>query len=167
MSPILESPRAERLREWDKRLTNTASGIHMLGTLSWGPEVADHWHAHGSLPEILPTPRDYSDKEQTLRTLMGELDTQDPAGAFLHRTAASYVDLIQLLSAQGQARFVDASIGLFGSPSDRISPGAPSHLDAAKHFLDATHELPIPDPVQDWDSARAQAWMQEQLSHLP
>ena len=79
---VLESPRAERLRRWDKRLSRAAGGIHMLRTLSWGPEVAAHWHAHGNLPEIVHRSRDYSDKEQTLRTLMGELDTQDPAGAF-------------------------------------------------------------------------------------
>ena len=164
---VLESPRAERLRRWDKRLSRAAGGIHMLRTLSWGPEVAAHWHAHGNLPEIVHRSRDYSDKEQTLRTLMGELDTQDPAGAFLHRTAASYADLIQLLSVQGQGRFVDASIGLFGSPSDRISEHAPTHLEAAQHFLAATDALPIPDPVEEWDSTRAQVWMQERLTHLP
>lgn len=164
---VLQSPRAQRLREWDQRLCSAAKGIHMLGTLSWGPEVTAHWHAHGTLPEIPPKTRDYADKEQALRALMAELDTQDPAGAFLHRTAASYVTLIHLLSAQGQAHFVDVSRQLFGSPSDRISHSTPTHLEAAEHFLEATEDLPIPDPVQNWDSARAQAWMQDQLDHLP
>ena len=164
---VLESKRAQRLREWDKRLAQSASGIHMLGTLSWGPEVAAHWHAHGTLPEIAPTLRDYSAKEQALRALMGELDTQDPAGAFLKRTAASYVALIELLSAQGQPGFVDASVALFGSPRDRISHTTPTHLEAAQHFLEATEDLPIPEPAEDWDSAQAQAWMQDQLDHLP
>ena len=164
---VLESKRAQRLREWDKRLAQSASGIHMLGTLSWGPEVAAHWHAHGTLPEIAPTLRDYSAKEQALRALMGELDTQDPAGAFLKRTAASYVALIELLSAQGQPGFVDASVALFGSPRDRISHTTPTHLEAAQHFLEATEDLPIPEPAEDWDSAQAQAWMQDKLDHLP
>lgn len=167
MSAVLDSPRAQRLRAWDGRLIQAASGIHMLGTLSWGPQVATHWLAHRTLPEIPLEQADHSAKEQALRQLMAEVDTQDPAGAFLHRTAASYVALIQLLSAQGQPRFVSLSRELFGAPSDRISPRAPTHLEAAQHFLEATEALPIPEPADDWDSAQAQAWMEAQLSHLP
>lgn len=167
MSAPKETPRVGRLRDWDRRLAKSASGIHMLGTLSWDPAVAAHWHAHGTLPEIQARQKDYSDKEQALRALMAEIDTQDPAGHFLHQTAASYVALIELLAAQGTPRFIQVSKDLFGAPSDRISAGAPTHLEAAQHFLAATEDLPIPDPVEDWDAPRAQAWMQEQLDHLP
>lgn len=161
------SARRERLQDWDRRLVRIVGSVRLLSILSWDDSVRTHWQQHGHLPAIeLRVPELHAERE-ALVALAGEIDTHDPLGRFLSETARSYIDQIDLLAAQGEPLFTALSKRLFGAPTDRVHPGAPSHLEAALHFLDVTAQLQIPDPPLDMDAHQAQDWLQRALAEFP
>jgi len=168
--------RLARTRELDRALVKQARKIRILSVLSWPRSVGEtflmRWHAGDrALPSPPAIALDHSAQRDALRVLTDQLDVLDPLHAYLDRTARSYIHATDMLDANGTAEFTKRSIALYGAPSDRIHPEAPSHLDAAETFLRIYGErLPKRDPpnIHSVDAAALlQSWVDEAFHDEP
>jgi len=173
MSRPHPSNRLDRVRALDRRLVKLARKIRILSSLSWpqetAPQFLERWRAKSP---ALPCPpvrtQDHTSTREALTRLKSELDPQDPLQAYLARTTQSYIDATHLLHAQGSPDFTARSIALYGRPTDRVHPTAPTNLEAAKTFLNIYGDrLPPPDPtdIPSEEAARLlQSWVNDAFS---
>ena len=133
--------RLKRLKKWDRRLVRLARSVRILGPLSWPDMVEAAFFSAGgrALPKPPPVEIDHRETIAALGGLVDEVDASDPIGAFLIRTAQSYRDAAEMLQCAHTPGFTTLSRKLYGSPRELIAPGAPTHLDAANHFIHTTH----------------------------
>lgn len=68
-----------------------------------------------------------------------------------------------MLEAAGTPDFTRHSIALYGAPTDPLLPFAESNLQGARHFLDASEALDLPDPPACFSAEEAQAWLAERV----
>ncbi|MFT5683449.1 MAG: hypothetical protein ACI8RZ_004381 [Myxococcota bacterium] len=155
----------ERIRAWDERLVQLARSIRILGPLSWPDTVEAAFFAAGGtqLPAPPPVEIDHSETIAALSTLSREIDGADPLGAFLIRTADSYRDAAEMVQHAHTPLFTERSVAIYGAPSQPIIPGAPTHLDAAEHFIAATITAPLGEPRPTMPSEVAAAWLQAKI----
>lgn len=131
--------RRERLHEKSRALVKAQQPIRVLRTLNWPEEVRLAFFASGGKelprveyelsPELLPA-------KEALDNLIGELDPQDPAEAWLQKTAASFRDAARMLLAVGTKEFHEISKSLYGYPETPTHDPRVSHLDLAHHVQD-------------------------------
>jgi len=159
----------KRLREQDRALVKVARKIRVLGTLGWPPEheatfLASVRAGAPALPVIDTPPADLSEHKTALHDLRVGLDTGHPAGAFLDRTAASYLEAAEMLERAGTPAFTEIACAVYGAPDEPIHPGSPTHLDAASHFIRVTEGCapPVTDGG-DMNAEEAAAWLRERL----
>ena len=157
--------RIERLKAWDRRLVKLARSIRILGPLSWPDTVEAAFFAAGARALPAPPPVEISHRKTiaALSAFIADVDEGDPLGAFLIRTAESYRDAAEMIQHAHTPRFTTISRALYGEPREPIVPGAPTHLDAAEHFITATASAPLGAPRPTMSAARAAAWLQEQI----
>ena len=145
------SDRLARVRALDSTLVKQARKVRILSNLSWPVAVSEaflvNWRAGR---RVLPKPPaltlDLSSRREGLDTL-GRLDRDDPLQGFMARTAQSYIDATLMLESAGSPAFTQRSIAIYGEPTRRIHPDAPTHLQAADSFLEVyTDRLPDRDP---------------------
>ncbi|MDH3284739.1 MAG: flavohemoglobin expression-modulating QEGLA motif protein, partial [Acidobacteriota bacterium] len=108
--------------------------------LSWPPEVRERflerWHAGDrALPEVEPRPARFDEAADELRAVADACDAAHPLGAYVRRTAESYLTAARMLSSAGTPEFTHSSVALYGAPGDPIAPGAMSNVEAADHFI--------------------------------
>lgn len=135
-----DTDRLDRVRTLDRTLVKQARKVRILSNLSWpinvGEVFLDNWAAGiRELPAPPPVDLDLSKRRNGLQELLGRLDRQDPLQDHIGRTAQSYIDATLMLEETGTEEFTRRSIAIYGSPADRIHPGAPTHLEAAETFL--------------------------------
>ncbi len=140
MAAPIHSPRLERVRELDRALVKQARKIRILSNLGWpnpvGVTFLEAWRAgRRELPNPPPIELDLTKRRDRLQALSARLDVEDPLQAHIGRTAQSYIDATLMLEAAGTADFTKRNIEIYGNPTDRIHPEAPTHLEAADSFL--------------------------------
>jgi hypothetical protein len=157
--------RTERLRQWDERLVRLARDIQILGPLSWPDTVEEAFFAAGgaALPRPPVVTVDHRDTIAALGALCDDIDGADPVGAFLIRTAESYRAAAEMLQSAHTPAFTARSVAIYGAPGQPIVPGAPTHLDAARHFIAATVSAPLGQPRPTLTAEAAAAWLQERI----
>lgn len=152
-------------------MTAAASRIRVLSALRW-PEDIERDFLAGALrgdprtPDP-PLPRvDLSDARAALEGVRHELVGDDPALHFLRDTVDDSLAAADMLEGIGTRRFTDVGLRLYGAPGDRVHPGAPTTLEAARHFLEATERLQLHPPEPDLDAETAARWLREQLARI-
>ncbi|MCB9745219.1 MAG: DUF1704 domain-containing protein [Alphaproteobacteria bacterium] len=148
MSP---EARRERVIEKDRAVAKVAKRVKVLTLLSWPTAVEARflasWEAGApELPEPPPVEVQYDGVIRDLEALRKELDTAHPLEAFLDRTAESHVLAARMLEEAGTQGFRAHSVALFGAPRDRLHPGAPTAVEAARHFAERTQAFAGPEP---------------------
>ena len=137
----------DAIRTLDRSLVKAARRIRVLGTLSWPASVEapflEAWRAGRPILPEPPPPQtgDLSEVATALRRVVGAADPTHPATAFLGRTAEGYLRAVQLLQSAGTSAFTEASIALYGSPTEPVVPGAPTPLEEARHLIAAADRL--------------------------
>jgi len=141
----------------------------VLSTLGW-PSRHEAAFLEGlragrpALPEVSAPEADLSEHKAALRELRAGLDTGHPAGAFLDRTAGSYLEAAEMLERAGTPAFTAISRAVYGAPGDLIHAGSPTHIEAARHFIEVTEGCAPPEmDGGGMAAAAAAAWMQERL----
>ena len=164
----------QQIAAWDRRLVQIARSIRILGPLSWPDTVEAAFFASGGTELPTPPAVEISHREtiSALTTLIDEIDGSNPLGAFLVRTAKSYRLAARMLQCAHTPAFTAHSTAIYGAPRDPIVPGAPTHLDAAEHFIAATKGAPLGEPRQTMPAEAAAAWLQAEIDrrfpdHLP
>ncbi len=133
------------LVELDRRLVATAKNIHILGSLAWPQqtiaEFLDGWaRGEPKLPSPpVPRPPDESTLEALQAVAASERD--DPWGRFLLETAQSYLGACDVILHAGTPRATEASIALYGLPSDPLPGCTMTHREAAEQLLEVTGSL--------------------------
>jgi uncharacterized protein (TIGR02421 family) len=153
----------ERIRERDRKLVKLAKRVRVLGTLSWPLSVEQAFidsvaRGDRQLPAPPPVTVDLGDVRDGLVSLRTDLDRANPLEAFLDRTALNLLRTVELLETAHTPRFTEISSELYGRPTDRLHPAAPSHLEGARHFVEQSicPGVPVPQAILS-DEQAAQA----------
>lgn len=105
------------------------------------------------LPAIKYTKGD--DLDEPARELDRALDSlkslADPVAEFLRNTAESYLVLCDLLMQVGKPGVLKPSRALYGVPSDVLSEGSVSNLEAAEYFLEQSAQFGEAAHLQEAD----------------
>ncbi len=130
----------ERHVALDARVVAAARNIKILTRLGWPPEVRERflerWEAgERMLPDVEARPARFDDEAEELHAVAKACDADHPLGAYVQRTAESYLTAGRMLAGAGTPAFTEASVKLYGGPGDPIAPGAMSNLEAADHFI--------------------------------
>ena len=164
----LSSSERAHFSKWNKRISRHARRIRILGPLSWPPEVeAAFFAARAAGATALPDPPspqlDHDDERRALEAAQKAVDGSHPIGRFLRRTAQSYLDAADMLSAAGSPAFTARSTRLYGHPREPIAPGAPTHLEAARQFLAASEGCPTFPQDSGLPAEEAADWLRQRI----
>ncbi len=167
-----EEAHLDRLREQDRALVKVARSFKLLGTVGWPAHLEDTFleglfRGAPALPEVEIPKVDLSELKTTLSSLLGEIDEGHPAGAFLGRTARSFLEGAEMLERAGTPAFTEISRAIYGDPRDPVHPGAPTHLEAADHFVTVSEGCDAPwPPAPALPAEEAAVWLQRRLDEL-
>lgn len=130
----------------DARLVAAVRGIRLLQAVSWPQAVQQQFLAgvrrgQVGLPVVEYARHDFGAVRTELEAILAAADPSHPLGAYLRRTAESWVIASRLLEALGTPGVTDHSIRLFGRPGDHLPGDGPSNLEAARHFIGLADEL--------------------------
>lgn len=162
------TPAQARHAALDARLVAAVRGIRLLQQVSWPQQVQYKflldWHAGKvALPHVEYPKLDHADTRAELSAIMMAADPADPLGAYLQRTAESWLVATQLLDALGTPEVTAHSIALFGRPGDPLPGDGPTNLDAARHFIGVADELDSELHGTEADYVLSAATVQEEL----
>ena len=161
----------ERIQALDRRVTAAAGRIRVLSSLRWPDDVEQRFlkGAHQGNPRA-PGVRlgavDLAEPRAALKAVRPELEGAHPALRFLRETVDDSLAAADMLEGIGTERFSEIGLRLYGAPDDPVHPGAPTTLDAARHFLHATDQLQLPTPEPDLDAEAAAEWLRGQLAGI-
>jgi uncharacterized protein (TIGR02421 family) len=153
----LEAQYLRWLAKLDREIVAAARDVKVLSQLSWPVETQRRFlgeAARGNL--ALPRPEyrcaELSDNRQALARVMAELAGDDePLRRYLHDTAESYHTLCLLLESVGTPQFTAHSQALYGAPTDHISSGHVTNLEAAEHFIDVSRQYRLETSLHESD----------------
>ena len=136
----------ERYAALDKRLLEAVRGINVLGAVAWPASyekafLAELEHDRESLPRVDYQPPDLVAPRAELAALAREADAAHPLGAYIRRSAQSWLIAARMLEAIGSADVTAPSIELYGKPDDALPGSAQTNLDAARYFLEIAEQL--------------------------
>lgn len=146
MGAVRIDPDMQHHLDLDFRLVEAVRGIRVLSMVSWPASLQrpflDGWHrGQPVLPAPDYAPADFGALHAVLDGIEREVDAAHPLGEYLNRQLRCWHDTLILLESMGSPEFTQASIRLFGSPSDRLPGSTESNRDAARHFIEAADEL--------------------------
>jgi uncharacterized protein (TIGR02421 family) len=139
----------------DQQLVDCAKEIKVLSNLAWPEELGHNfissWKAGNP---VIPQPsykkHSYPDHIKKLEGIMKAAGTDHPVGAYISRTALSYIRAARMLECIAQPEFTKLSIDLYGQPADSIGKTDVTNLSAAEHFIKSideySHILNTPEP---------------------
>lgn len=159
-----------RLRALDDALITAVRPIRVLGTLSWPEAVIDRFLesvAAGSpgLPVVEAPVVNLDDQKRALEALLIELRPEDHAlERYLADTALSWLRTTEMLTSAGTPAFTAHGLALYGSPTEAVHPGAPTHLDVARTFLAQTEGFRPDFTSPTLDSEAAAEWIRARLA---
>jgi len=138
--------RDDEIRQRCDELGVLARQVRVLGSLSWDDHtVHDFLESHRNGNPILPEPRPVASELSAVRAGLDELqrglDTADPMGAFVAKTARSYERAAAMLDAAGKPEFARLSSELYHHPRDRVVGTELTHVELARQILALTDEL--------------------------
>ena len=155
----------------DRRLVKLARRVKVLTTLGWPPEVEERFLAsmQAGQPELPRPPQvdvDLSEVVDGLHQLLAILDESHPLERFLVRTARAVIDTAQMLQGAHTPAFTQHAIALYGQPRQALHPGAPTHLEAAEHFVERSVRPRLGAPAETLSDAEAAAAIRQALSEV-
>jgi len=150
----------------DRQLVSAARRVRILGSLTWPSTLESRfltaWRAGApALPDPPPVTPPSGELAEPLADVVARADAEHPAGAFLIRTAESYLTAIQLLRSAGTPGFLTASQALFGEPQLPPFDGAPTPLQEAEHLIEAAEAMSCAGPVATLSDEEASARLSE------
>jgi uncharacterized protein (TIGR02421 family) len=118
----------------------------VLGRLSWREGAVEtfleRWRkGDRALPSTAPAAVSLAAEREVFQAVIDAVDEEDPAGAFVARTARSYASAAELVEAAGTPRFVDVSRELYGGPRDPVAGTTVDHVHLARRLLEVTGPL--------------------------
>ncbi|HEX5960110.1 MAG TPA: flavohemoglobin expression-modulating QEGLA motif protein [Rhodanobacteraceae bacterium] len=136
----------QRCAELDRRLVEAVRGIRVLSAVAWPAAyerrfLADLKRGREALPEVDYVVPDLAGARVELAAIVAAADGSHPLGAYLARSAASWLTAARMLDAIGTAGVTAPSIELYGRPGDALPGGGQTNLDAARWFLAIAREL--------------------------
>lgn len=151
----LPSTEREGLATLSRRIEGAARGIHVLSALSWPVAVRerflDQWRrGTPELPRVTFQRPEHSEARSELCAIAREADrTQHPAFRIVRETALSYIDAIDLLSAQGTPAFTELSQKMYGRPVANIRWMGRSSAAVAQYFVEQADRFHVDFQVPD------------------
>lgn len=152
-------------------MTAASRGVRVLRTLRWPADV-EHAFLQSAAggnpcaPGVRIPPPDLSESRAALEAVRPALAGAHPALVFLRHTVDDSLAAADMLEGLGTARFRSLGLRLYGAPEDPVHPGAPTTLEAARHFLQATDRLQLRTPPATMDASVAADWLREQLGRI-
>ncbi len=152
----------------DARLDRAVRGIRLLESVSW-PQAAqqqflDAWRKGAAmLPLVDYKPQDHAETRRELDAIIAAADGSHPLGAYLERTAQSWIVATQLLESLGTNAVTEHSVRLFGRPGDSLPGNGPTNIEAARHFIDLADELDGELSVAEADYCLSATTIQEEM----
>ncbi len=152
----------------DARLDRAVRGIRLLESVSW-PQAAqqqflDAWRKGAARLPVVEYPRqDHADTRRELDTIIAAADGSHPMGAYLERTAQSWIVATQLLESLGTNAVTEHSVRLFGRPGDHLPGNGPTNIEAARHFIELADEIDSELAVTEADYCLSATTIQEEM----
>lgn len=144
--PAIDDERLQHLVDCDQRLAAIGRRIRVLKVIGWPPALEDQFLAQWRtgrprLPSPETRPQPLEAEREGLDALMGELDRGHPLGAWLYKTAWSYLVAARMLAHVGDPEFTACSTLLYGRPDHRYRTQVMTNLDSASEMLSITDHL--------------------------
>ncbi len=137
------------LKEINLRAIKVIKTLHFLDEISWPQNIEKEFFQNLKKNnrkniEFKYTPKDHSEKKDTLKRLLPKLSKEDPMHIYTAQTIESYIATIDMIHNVGTASFQEISEKEYGVPKHLLFESEYSHLNTAKHFLSAFQDYDHP-----------------------
>lgn len=134
------TPSQAHHQQLDSQLVTVAKEIKILSSIAISRETQqeflDSVTANNPIIPTIPKPNiNFTAHYDEITKIIAECDSSDPIGAYIAKTAHSYQEAIQLVTAATTPDFLNHSYLLYGHPSDKIKSRNQTILQVADQFL--------------------------------